>query len=382
MQLPTTDFAAAPYVSGDPYADYRGGTFDFSHLTDLADRRLGAGVVAANDEFFAERENLLLRTPAVFDVHDYGNKGKVMDGWETRRRRGAGADEPFPTDSDHDWALIRLGSPGIIRGIVVDTAHFRGNHPQQISVWAAAFEGTPSTAELLDRTDAWEEIVPRTPVYGHAANGFTVGSGRRWTHLRINQHPDGGIARLRVHGEVLPDPEWLALLGTVDVACVVNGGVVEEASDGFYSSPGNTIMPGLSQKQDDGWETRRRRDKGNDWIAYRLAGQCEIRAVEVDTANLKGNAAGWVSLSVKDGVDGAWTQVLPRTRLEPDSPHRLPLAAPVLATHARIDVYPDGGFARLRLHGRLTDAGAAALTALTARAARAAGTAQAATTTP
>lgn len=128
-------------------------------------------------------------------------------------------------------------------------------------------------------------------------------------------------------------------------------------------------MPGLSQKQDDGWETRRRRDKGNDWIAYRLAGQCEIRAVEVDTANLKGNAAGWVSLSVKDGEDGAWTRVLPRTRLEPDSPHRLPLAAPVLATHARLDVYPDGGLARLRLHGRLTDAGAAALTARSARAA-------------
>ncbi|WP_371619312.1 allantoicase [Streptomyces sp. NBC_00454] len=377
MHVETTDFAAAPYISGDPYADYRGATFLFSHLTDLADRRLGAGVVAANDEFFGERENLLLRTPAVFDVHAYDNKGKTMDGWETRRRRGAGADEPFPADHDHDWALIRLGAPGVVRGIVVDTAHFRGNYPQQVSVQAAAFEGTPSTAELLAREEAWVEIVPRTPVRGHAANGITVDSERRWTHLRVNQHPDGGIARLRVHGEVLPDPAWLALLGTVDVACVVNGGVVEDASDGFYSSPGNTIMPGLSQKQDDGWETRRRRDKGNDWIAYRLAGQCEIRAVEVDTANLKGNAAGWVSLSVKnvedgaDGADGEWREVLPRTRLEPDSPHRLPLAAPILATHARLDVYPDGGLARLRLHGGLTDAGAAALTA---RAARATGT--------
>ncbi|MFD6888874.1 hypothetical protein [Streptomyces sp. NPDC059957] len=240
-----------------------------------------------------------------------------------------------------------------------------------VAAAAAVAPGAPGAGVELAGVlvDVAPVASPRTPVRGHAANGFAVGSGRRWTHLRINQHPDGGIARLRVHGEVLPDPRWLALLGTVDVACVVNGGVVEEASDGFHSSPGNTIMPGLSQKQDDGWETRRRRDKGNDWIAYRLAGQCEIRAVEVDTANLKGNAAGWVSLSVKDGVDGAWTQVLPRTRLEPDSPHRLPLVAPVLATHARIDVYPDGGFARLRLHGRLTDAGAAALTDRAARAA-------------
>ncbi|MFJ8015111.1 allantoicase [Streptomyces sp. NPDC096339] len=352
---------AAPYVSGDPYADYRTGDFPFTRLTDLADRRLGGGVVAANDEFFAERENLLVRTPAVFDVHDYGHKGKVMDGWETRRRRGADAAHPFPAGDDHDWALIRLGAPGIIRGIVVDTAHFRGNFPQQVSVEAAAFPGTPSAAELLRDAGAWQEILPRTPVLGHAANGFAIDSGRRWTHLRINQHPDGGIARLRVHGEVLPDPAWLALLGSVDVACVTNGGSVEDASDGFYSSPGNTIMPGLSQKQDDGWETRRRRDRGNDWISYRLAAQSRIRAVEVDTANLKGNAAGWISLSVKDGEAGAWTEVLPRTPLQPDSLHRLPLAAPATATHARLDVHPDGGLARLRLHGNLTPAGAAAL---------------------
>lgn len=359
---------AAPYVSGDPYADYRRGDFPFTRLTDLADRRLGAGVVAADDEFFAERENLLSRAPAVFDVHAYGNKGKVMDGWETRRRRGADAAHPFPAADAHDRAVIRLGAPGIIRGIVVDTAHFRGNFPQQISIEAAAFEGVPAAAELLRDSASWQVLVPRTPVRGHAANGFTVASGRRWTHVRINQHPDGGIARLRVHGEVLPDPAWLALLGTVDVACVTNGGSVQDASDGFYSAPGNTIMPGLSQQQDDGWETRRRRDRGNDWIVYRLAAQSALRAVEVDTAHLKGNAAGWVSLSVRDGGSAAWTEVLPRVRLEPDTLHRLPLAAPVTATHARLDVYPDGGLARLRLHGALTPAGAAELAERAARA--------------
>ncbi|MBL1086536.1 allantoicase [Streptomyces actinomycinicus] len=352
---------AAPYVSGDPYADYRHGDFAFTRLTDLADRRLGAAVVAADDEFFAERENLLSRTPAVFDVHAYGNKGKIMDGWETRRRRGTDAHDPFPADGDRDWALIRLGAPGIVRGIVVDTAHFRGNFPQQVSVQAAAFDGTPSVAELLRDPADWHEILPRTPVRGHAANGFAVDSGRRWTHLRVNQYPDGGIARLRVHGEVLPDPAWLAVLGTVDVACVINGGSVEDASDGFYSSPGNTIMPGLSQKQDDGWETRRRRDGGNDWISYRLAAQSEIRAVEIDTANLKGNAAGWASLSVKDGPSGTWTEVLRRVPLQPDALHRFPLPAPATATHARLDVFPDGGLARLRLHGALTPAGAAEL---------------------
>ncbi|MFD9572436.1 allantoicase [Streptomyces sp. NPDC059982] len=363
QSVPAESAFAAPYVSGDPYADYRGSDAAFTRLTDLADRRLGAGVVATNDEFFADRENLLSRTAAVFDVHDYGNKGKVMDGWETRRRRGADAHHPFPTDADHDWALIRLGAAGVIRGIIVDTAHFRGNFPQQVSIEAAAFDGTPSVTELLENDGAWEVILARTPVRGHAANAFPIDSERRWTHLRINQHPDGGIARLRVHGEVVPDPAWLDLLGAFDVACVTNGGSVTDASDGFYSSPGNTIMPGLSQKQDDGWETRRRRDKGNDWIEYRLAAQSEIRAVEVDTANLKGNAAGWVSLSVKDDETADWAEVLPRTALQPDTLHRLHLPLPATATHARLDVYPDGGLARLRLHGNLTPTGTAALAA-------------------
>ncbi|MFJ6793843.1 allantoicase [Streptomyces sp. NPDC091268] len=370
QSVPAESAYAAPYVSGDPYADYRGSDAAFTRLTDLADRRLGAGVVAANDEFFADRENLLSRTAAAFDVHDYGNKGKAMDGWETRRRRGADAHHTFPTDADHDWALIRLGAAGVIRGILVDTAHFRGNFPQQVSIEAAAFDGAPSVAHLLENDGAWEVILPRTPVRGHAANAFPIDSERRWTHLRVNQHPDGGIARLRVHGEVVPDPAWLDLLGAFDVACVANGGSVTDASDGFYSSPANTIMPGLSQKQDDGWETRRRRDQGNDWIEYRLAAQSEIRAVEVDTANLKGNAAGWVSLSVKDDETADWTEVLPRTALQPDTLHHLPLARPATATHARLDVYPDGGLARLRLHGNLTPTGAAALTARVTRAAR------------
>ncbi|MDI3405214.1 allantoicase [Streptomyces cavernicola] len=352
---------ANPYGGGDPYADFREGDFGFTKLPDLADRRLGGGVIAANDEFFAQRENLLLPHRAVFDPEAFGHKGKVMDGWETRRRRGAGADTPHPEAEEHDWAVIRLGVPGIVRGVIVDTAHFRGNYPQQISIEGACAEPDASPEELLSGSVKWEEIVARTEVRGHAANGFEVTVERRFTHLRLNQHPDGGIARLRVHGEVVPDPEWLALLGSFDLASVVNGGTVTDASDAFYSSPGNTILPGTSRKMDDGWETRRRRDKGNDWIEYRLPAQGEIRAVEVDTAYLKGNSAGWISLSVRDGESGEWTQIVPRTRLQPDTLHRLPLAAPATATDVRLDVYPDGGISRLRLHGSLTEQGGAEL---------------------
>ncbi|WNI18626.1 allantoicase [Actinacidiphila sp. ITFR-21] len=351
---------ARPYAGGNPYADYRTAELPFAGLVDLADRRLGAGVIAANDEFFAERENLLLPGPAVFDPERFGHKGKVMDGWETRRRRGRSARVPHPEPTDHDWALVRLGVPGVVRGIVVDTAHFRGNYPQSVSVEATAHSLSAAPEDLLAPDVEWTELVARTPVGGHAENAFAIHVERRFTHLRLRQHPDGGVARLRVHGEVVPDPGWLAELGTFDLVALENGGAVEDASDRFYSPPEHTILPGRSRQMDDGWETRRRRDTGHDWIRYRLVEQGEIRAVEIDTAYLKGNSAGWAALSVRDGDDGEWLPLLARVRLQPDTVHRF-VVNPLPATHVRIDVYPDGGISRLRLHGSLTPRGAARL---------------------
>ncbi|MFE7575785.1 allantoicase [Streptomyces sp. NPDC057521] len=355
---------AAPYGGGDPYADYRAADLPFTDLVDLADRRLGAGVIAANDEFFAQRENLLVRERAVFDPEHFGHKGKIMDGWETRRRRGADAEHPFPAPDEHDWALIRLGAPGIIRGIVVDTAHFRGNYPQRVSVQATCVEGAPGPEQLLADDVKWEEIIPPTPVRGHAANGFEITGGRRYTHIRLCQHPDGGIARLRVHGEVVPDPSWLATLGTFDLISVLNGGSYEDASDRFYSSPTQIILPGTSRKMDDGWENRRRRVRDtNDWVRFRLPAQGAVRAVEIDTAYLKGNAAGWIALHGRDGESGEWFEIIPRTRLQPDTLHRFPLPDEAVVTHVRLDAFPDGGVARMRLHGSLTESGVADLRA-------------------
>ncbi|MER6911933.1 allantoicase [Streptomyces sp. NPDC000594] len=370
--VPSFTGDALPYRGGDPWADYRSpgaDGFPFDRLTDLADRRLGGGVVAANDEFFAEREHLLTPGPAVFDPERFGPKGKVMDGWETRRRRGTGPGRPHPADGDHDWALIRLGAPGIVRGVVVDTAHFRGNHPSAVSVEATAVDGTPAPEELLAGDTAWTTLVPRTPVGGHAANGFAVGVERRFTHLRLRQYPDGGVARLRVYGEVVPDPVWLGALGTFDLVAQEFGGRVEDASDLFYSPADNTIRPGRARRMDEGWETRRRRDRGHDWIRYRLVERAEIRAVEIDTAYLKGNSAGWAALFVRDGGHGTdgvggtegsngaesgWTEILPATRLQPDTVHRFVLDRPVTGDRVRLEIHPDGGISRLRVLGTLT----------------------------
>ncbi|MFC4608714.1 allantoicase [Streptomyces maoxianensis] len=363
VSIPSFTGDADPFGGGDPYADYRTADFPFVHYADLADRRLGAAVIAANDEFFAERENMLKPGPAEFDPERFGHKGKIMDGWETRRRRGVSAARPHPTEDDHDWALVRLGAPGVVRGIVVDTAHFRGNYPQAVSVEAASVPGSPSPEDLLGGDVKWTTLVRRTAIGGHAANGFAVDVEQRFTHLRVNQHPDGGIARLRVYGEVAPDPAWLAALGTFDVVALENGGQVEDASDRFYSPATNTIQPGRSRQMDDGWETRRRRDKGNDWIRYQLVEQSAIRAVEIDTAYLKGNSAGWAAVSLRDGEKGEWVEVLPRTRLQPDTNHRFVLDAPTVGTRVRVDIYPDGGISRLRLFGSLTAEGASRLAA-------------------
>lgn len=323
---------------------------------DLASRRFGGTVMWATDELFAEKENLINPWRPRFQPETFGPKGQLYDGWETRRRREPGDDQ----------AIIALGMPGTISGIVVDTAFFTGNYPPNVSVEACGADGYPSAGELA--AAGWDILVDRAPLRGDARHYVDVGRARRYTHVRLTMHPDGGVARLRVHGHPVADPRLLDMRA-LDLAALENGGRVTGCSNMFYSSPDNMLAPGIAAHQAEGWETARRRDGGNDWATIALAGQGVVRFAEIDTRNLKGNAPGWVSLSGRDGpesgVDGpdAWQQLLPRTRLQPDTRHRFRLAGDTAVTHVRMDIYPDGGMARLRLPGALTGAAAASLVA-------------------
>ncbi len=316
---------------------------DFTVLPDLAGRRVGGSVVYASDELFAEKENLIKAGPPDLVAGEFGNKGKVYDGWETRRRR----------DPGHDHAIVRLGLPGVVRGIVVDTSYFLGNYPPQVSVEAIAAHGYPSPPELAGMT--WHSLVDRTAATGGSPNAYPVTSDRRWTHVRLSIYPDGGVARLRVHGEPVPDPAFLG--GTIDLAALENGGRLTGCSDAFYSSAVNLIMPGRAASMADGWENARRRDGGLDYATFALAGPGLIREVEIDTSYFVGNAPGWARLLAdSSGPDAAgpdWREVLPRTRLQPDTRHRFRVAATQPATHLRLEVYPDGGLARLRILGEI-----------------------------
>jgi allantoicase len=308
---------------------------------DLAGRALGGSVIYANDELFAERENLIKPEEPVFRPHTFGHKGQIMDGWETRRRREPGSDA----------AIVRLGCGGVVRRVVVDTSYFTGNYPPEVSVEACGAEGYPSPADLAEAN--WATLVPRSPVAGDARNDFEVEPGQRATHVRLTMFPDGGVARLRVYGEPVPDPRLLP--ATIDLAALENGAVVTGCSNMFYSSPANLLLPGQARVMGDGWETSRRRDQANDWVEVRLACAGSVEVVELDTSHFVGNAPGWATLS------GDGTALLTRTALQPDTRHRFAVPGGAVTGQVRMDIYPDGGMARLRVLGRPTAAAREAL---------------------
>ena len=327
---------------------------DFTDLIDLASERLGAAVLWANDEFFAPKEALLKAAPAEWREGAYTERGKWMDGWETRRRREPG----------YDWCLVKLGAPGVVRGVVIDTAFFRGNYPHEAQVEGCAVAGVVDPVALdTDDTMTWVTLVPRSPLVGDAKNAFAVSHGGRITHLRLRIYPDGGVARLRVHGDVRLDPAMPLAGREIDVAAMENGGFVEVCSDMFFGHRQNLILPGRSTHMGDGWETKRRRGPGHDWTIVRLGARATLRRIELDTDHYKGNAPGSVRLEWCDDAgatleqllaSSAWKELVPSSKVQPHERHQWSAPAGVTATHVRLSIYPDGGVARLRLLGTAT----------------------------
>lgn len=323
----------------------------FTSYPDLASRDLAGSVISANDELFAPRQNLIMPTHAVHAVDSFGHTGKVYDGWETRRRREPGC----------DWAIVRLGVPGIVHGVVVDTAFFKGNYPPYVSVEATSVEGYPKDSSLPDLP--WQTLVPKTDARGDTENYYPVDHPGRWTHVRLTIYPDGGVARFRVHGEVVLDPRYLR--ASTDLVALENGGRLLGTSDAFYSSPVNLILPSRARLMAEGWENARRRGPGHDWAVFRLGVPGSPTQVEVDTSYFIGNAPGSVRVTaadedagpLEDPLDesGAWWEVVPQTPVLVDTRHRFLVADERRATHLRLDVYPDGGLTRLRCYGEISD---------------------------
>lgn len=318
---------------------------------DLANPRIGARALFASDDFFAEVGRMLDPAPAQFIPGKYDANGKWMDGWETRRKRTTG----------HDWCLVKLGRKGVIHGFDVDTSHFTGNYAPAVSIEATVSEG--DDVDTLG-AEAWTEILPATTLAGDSHHLLRSTSNEAWTHLRVNIYPDGGIARLRVYGQPIGAFDHVGN-ELVDLVALENGGRPVAWNDAHFGAPGNLILPGRGLDMGDGWETRRRREPGNDWCILQLGAAGTIERIEVDTCHFKGNYPDRCSIQaarVEGGTDQSlitqsmfWPLLLDEHKLSMDAVHSFGdnIAALGPITHVRFNIFPDGGVSRLRLWGRV-----------------------------
>jgi len=291
----------------------------FTNLTDLAAERLGGRALLCSDDFFAEKENLLKPGRGIFIADKYTDRGKWMDGWESRRKRTPG----------HDWCIIQLATSGKIYGVDIDTNHFLGNHPPHASIEAANISVTDNID--FDKVE-WNEILPKSPLQPGSQNFYDITDQSTYTHLRLNIYPDGGVARLKVYGEVVKDWTTVDAIEIVNLAAATNGAKAVLCNDMFFSHMDNLIMPGRGINMGDGWETKRNRTLNNrDWVIVRLAHKGNIEKILVDTCHFKGN---YPDSCLIEGCDIAykeenkldsnaiqWITILPQTKLSADHEH-------------------------------------------------------------
>jgi len=314
----------------------------------LADPRLGAAVLSASDEFFGPKERLLKPGEPEWRAGVYDEHGKWMDGWETRRRRDAG----------HDHCIVQLAAPGTLAALDIDTRHFTGNYPPSASVHACRSSTAP------DAHTSWTVLLEPSTLVGNARNYFALQPGEVWTHLKLNIYPDGGVARLRAYGEVHRDWSHRSAAVALDLAAALNGGRALACSDEHYGSMHNLLLPGRGATMADGWETRRRREPGFDWVLLRLGHAGRIESVEIDTAHFKGNFPHQVSMQAAMLAEGSeadlvsqclyWPALLDPQPLQPDHLHtfRTGLRELGAVSHVRVNMHPDGGMSRVRLLGQ------------------------------
>lgn len=324
----------------------------FTSLTDLAAERLGGKVLYCTDDFFAEKENLILPTRGIFIFDKYTDRGKWMDGWESRRKRTPG----------HDWAIIQLATSGKITGFDIDTNFFLGNHPPNASIEAV---NLPDDYKVSDwESVAWKEILPKSHLDAGSQNFYECESNEIFTHLRLHIYPDGGVARLRVYGEVFKNWDTVSTSQKIDLAAAINGGQAIACNDMFFSAMGNLIMPNRGANMGDGWETKRNRTSNNrDWVLLKLAHKGIVDKIVVDTCHFKGNYPDSCSIEccTSDNdetviTDGNWQPLLPQQKLSADNEHKFvdEIISHNAFTHVRLNIFPDGGISRLRLFGKIS----------------------------
>ena len=244
------------------------------NLTNLASPKIGTKIIEVSDDFFGEVSRMLDDKEPVFIEDKYDEHGKWMDGWESKRRR----------DGGNDWAIIELGSPGIITEIDVDTSFFTGNFPPFASIEGLYSDQKPS------KDSDWIEILSKKSLKGDSSNKFKIESKTKVNYIKLQIFPDGGVARLRLFGEVkLNWDNYDNKNDLVELSSLKLGGSIVAYNNAHYGDVSALLSDGRGKTMGDGWETRRRREPGNDWIIIKLATKGLIKKIEIDTAHFKGN---------------------------------------------------------------------------------------------
>ena len=336
----------------------------FGNLIDLANRDFGGKVLEASDDFFASKDNLINPHEAIWDADRYTDDGKWMDGWESRRKRSEG----------YDWCVVELGMPGQVSVVDIDTAHFLGNHPPFASLEGALapedFDG-----RSFDQLD-WVNILETSALGPGRHNYFAIQTEAPLTHLRLNIYPDGGVARLRVFGKPVPlgrphadDTRFAGQIseGAVDLVALRNGGKALACSDMFFGTMDKLLAPGRGHNMSSGWETKRKRERGHDWVILEAGTTGTLEHAVIDTQHFKGNPPAAFSIEgiYAPGLDiltlresDEWRELMPRSDLKPHDEAVFAFSEESRAmgvTHIRFNIYPDGGVSRLRLFGRKAD---------------------------
>ncbi|GIC75862.1 allantoicase [Moritella sp. F3] len=325
---------------------------NFDRHINLADEKLGAEAIFATDDFFADKQRMLKTEAAVFIPDLYDDNGKWMDGWESRRKRHEG----------YDYCIVRLGLPGSIEGLNIDTSNFTGNYAPSASVDACFVADGQDPQE----STVWSEILGSESLQGDTEHLFSLAGDTVYTHVRLNIYPDGGVARLRVYGK--PSINWddISAEQEIDLAATVNGGRAIACNDEHFGVMGNLLNPGRGINMGDGWETARRRTPGNDWVIIALGNKGSVNRIEIDTAHFKGNFPDSVNIQAACVAGGTeeqiqaqslfWRELLPAQKLSADNIHTYQEQVNALGdiTHIRVNIYPDGGISRVRMFGTVS----------------------------
>lgn len=319
-------------------------------LIDLAQPNLGSKVIFKTDEFFASANRIINPLPPVFKSGIFDKNGKWMDGWETRRRRTSG----------HDYLIIKLGKPGSVKKIDIDTSHFNGNQPNMISI-----QGCNSKSNNIKNLK-WKTLVSKKKTKANSHHVFNVKSNSDLTHIKFNIFPDGGVARLRLYGSISINNHNFRDK-KINLASILNGASVVACNNEHFGRAENILAQGKAKNMGDGWETRRSRGKNFDWLIIKFGRTGIINKLEIDTHHFIGNypdsctvQTACISKKISNSSvvknSTRWKKILNKTKLKANKKHVFinSQMKKNKANFLRINIYPDGGISRIRAFGKFT----------------------------